>query len=167
MGYIEQIPELETLLQGANHVDVKVVESERSLREFVAAMMGYQPGWVTFLYRVRAGFVRVLGMKQEGIPRGLRLSPAEVPMTAGEKLAFFTVHSAREDQFMVAQIQDQHLDAALGVVVEPLSGDQKRFHVLTVVHYNNWAGPVYFNVIRPFHHLVVGGMARAGAVGQV
>ena len=33
---------------------------------------------------------------------------------------------------------------------------------LTVVHYKHWTGPVYFNVIRPFHHLVVRQMARAG-----
>ncbi|MGE6761631.1 DUF2867 domain-containing protein [Corallococcus interemptor] len=31
-------------------------------------------------------------------------------------------------------------------------------------HYRNWAGPVYFNVIRPFHHLVVARMARHGAL---
>ncbi|MBC7815075.1 MAG: DUF2867 domain-containing protein, partial [Burkholderiales bacterium] len=57
---------------------------------------------------------------------------------------------------------DSHLSAMLGVAVEPLSGDQKRFHVVTVVYYHNWAGPLYFNVIRPFHHLVVSSMARAG-----
>jgi hypothetical protein len=43
---------------------------------------------------------------------------------------------------------------------------KRRFHVVTIVHYNNLAGPVYFNVIRPFHHLVVKQMARRGAHGQ-
>jgi len=34
--------------------------------------------------------------------------------------------------------------------------------VVTVVRYHAWNGPVYFNMIRPFHHLVVGRMAAAG-----
>lgn len=63
---------------------------------------------------------------------------------------------------MVAEVIDDHLTAHLGVASEPLAGGMTRFHVLTIVHYHNWAGPVYFNVIRPFHHLVVGGMAQAG-----
>jgi uncharacterized protein DUF2867 len=34
--------------------------------------------------------------------------------------------------------------------------------VVTNVHYHNWAGPVYLQVIRPFHHVVVTRMAQAG-----
>jgi hypothetical protein len=44
-----------------------------------------------------------------------------------------------------------------------LTGDHKRFHVVTIVHYRRWTGPVYFNVIRPFHHLVVYQMAKSAA----
>lgn len=165
MRYIETIPQISTLLQNANHVDVKTVESTASLREFLAAMMSYQPGWVTFLYGVRAVFVRFLGMKQPGIPRPRRLSPDKVSLTPGDPAYFFKVKIAQEDAFFVSEIKDKHLDAMLGVVIEPLQNSHKRFHVLTIVHYNNWAGPIYFNVIRPFHHVVVRGMARAGARG--
>jgi hypothetical protein len=37
--------------------------------------------------------------------------------------------------------------------------------VVTVVRYHNLAGRVYFNVIRPFHHLVVHAAMRA-ALGR-
>jgi hypothetical protein len=37
--------------------------------------------------------------------------------------------------------------------------------VVTIVHYKHWTGRLYFNVIRPVHHFVVSGMARAGARG--
>jgi hypothetical protein len=162
MLYIQTIQALAPILANADHIDVKVVEGRQTLREFMAGMICYQPGWVTFLYRLRAVFVRFLGMKQEGIPRPEFLEPEEIPMSPGKRLLFFQVRTAKEDEYLVVEIKDTHLDAMLGVVVEPLSGDLKRFHVLTVVNYNNWAGPIYFNVIRPFHHLVVGGMARAG-----
>jgi len=45
-------------LAGADHIDVKTVVGTVSLREFVAAALNYQPGWVTGLYHVRAVFVR-------------------------------------------------------------------------------------------------------------
>lgn len=162
MDYIRTIPELEPILRNANHVDVKTVEGDVTLREFVAAMIGYQPAWVTFLYRVRKSFVRLLGMRQAGLPHPPHLTASDLVLKPGADLSFFHIRTAQEDRFMVAEIIDQHLTADLGVVVEPLDGQRKRFHVLTVVHYHNWAGPVYFNIIRPFHHLVVGGMARAG-----
>jgi hypothetical protein len=160
--YVLPFPQFETAVKDADHVDVKIVEGDVTLRQFVAGMFNYQPAWMTFLYRVRAVFVRFLGMKQEGVPQSRHLRPEDVPMTSGAKLAFFTVRTAREDQYILVEANDQHLDAALGVVVEPLGKGRNRFKVITIVHYNNWAGPVYFNVIRPFHHVVVGGMARAG-----
>ena len=80
----------------------------------------------------------------------------------GVKTAF-RVRIAEEEYYWVAEAEDSHLHASLGVVVELLQEDQKKFYVMTAVHYYNWAGPVYFNVIRPFHHMVVGSMVRAGA----
>lgn len=153
---------LAPFLRDADHIDVKTVEGNVSLRQFLASMIGYQPGWVTLLYGIRSVFVGLLGMRQEGMPRPVRLTPESVPMQIGQKLAFFTTQIAKEDEYWLGDVTDSHLKAALGVIVEPLSETRRRFHVVTIVHYNNWAGPVYFNVIRPFHHLVVGRMAKAG-----
>lgn len=158
---VQQYPEFETLFANADHIDVKTVTGEANLRAFLANMMSYQPGWVTFLYGVRAVFVRFLGMKQKGMPRPTRLPVDKVPMQPGQYLSFFKVRMAEEDRYWVGEADDQHLKAALGVIARPAPGDQKQFHLITVVHYHNWAGPVYFNVIRPFHHLVVNGMMRA------
>ena len=158
-----EIPDLTALLTDANHVDMKVVEGNCSLRQFVAGMFSYYPGWIKNLYRIRWGFVRLLGMKQEGIPQPLQMQPEDVAMTPGEKSAFFTVALAEDGRYWVAGAAESHLTAYLGVVVEPLP-DRNRFYVLTIVHYHNWTGPLYFNVIRPFHHLVVSKMANAGAV---
>ncbi len=78
-------------------------------------------------------------------------------------MAFFTVRMVKEEQYWIAEAKYTHLSALLGVVVEPLPDQQqKRFHVMTIVSYHNWTGLVYFNTIRPFHHLVVGRMAMAG-----
>lgn len=158
----DHVPGLAALLSTADHVDVKQVDGRVTLREFIAGMFSYNPAWLRNLYRVRWGFVRLLGMKQQGILQAVKMSPTAVPMTPGEKATFFTVKLAEDGRYWLAGIRESHLTAYLGVVVEPLTTGS-RFHVLTIVHYHNWTGPVYFNVIRPFHHLVVGKMAQAGA----
>jgi len=97
------------------------------------------------------------------MPRPQHLRPEDIPMMPGSTASFFTVRHAEEEHVWVVAATDKHLEALLAVVAEPASGSRRRFHVVTLVHYRNWAGPVYFNVIRPFHHLVVGGMAHSAA----
>ena len=160
---VRQIPEIKEILVGADVIDIKTVESDVTLREFVVHALGYQPAWMTFLYGVRFFFVRLLGMKQQGVPRGYHKKPEDLPMEAGKMASFFKVEVAEEDRMWVAGASESHLTARLGVVVEPLEGQKKRFYVLTIVHYNRWTGPVYFNVNRPFHHVVVRQMMKAGA----
>lgn len=157
-------PDLEPHLAGADHIDVKSVTAGVSLREFLAGMFSYEPTWMRALYAVRWLFVRLLGMKQEGMPHMEPLRPEDIRMTPGDKAAFFTVTLAAEDRLYLAEATEKHLTAYLGVVVEPL-GRERRFHVVTIVHYRHWTGPVYFNVIRPFHHVVVRRMMQAGAEG--
>ncbi len=143
-------------------VDIKQIEGRVSLRQFVAGLINYQPAWVTALYSVRWLFVRLLGMRQEGVPTSPALSADTVPMQAGAPAGFFTVVAAKEDQYWLVKAEDTHLTAFLGVVVNPGRDGRNHFDVLTLVHYHRWTGPVYFNVIRPFHHLVVGSMMNAG-----
>ena len=154
------VPHLPTLMETANHIDIKTIEGAVSLRQFIAGMLSYSPAWLKFLYGVRWFFVRLLGMKQESVPGGLNMKPEAVSFVEGAPATFFTVTMAEEDRYWFAGISEAHLTAHLGVVKEP--GQPNRFHVLTIVHYNRWTGPVYFNVIRPFHHIVVWQMMKAG-----
>lgn len=162
---IQLEPKIAPLLEGADYIDIKTVEGQLTMREFIAGLFTYQPAWVTFLYYVRSGFVRLLGMRQEGIPHAIHLRPEEVPMNVGQPATFFTVALAEDEHYWFAGITESHLTAHLGVVVEPLANGVKRFHVVTVVHYNHWTGRVYLNVILPFHHVVVYKMAQAGLRG--
>jgi hypothetical protein len=162
-AYLQKIPGLTPALAGADHIDIKTVTGHRNLREFLAAMFSYQPGWLTFLYMVRSGLVRLLGLRQNGVPRPAHLRPGDISFRPGAKLAFFRVAAGQEDKFILAEVDDTHLKAGLAVAVEPLGKGLNRFYVITIVHYHKWTGPVYFNLIRPFHHIVVKGMADAGA----
>ncbi len=156
------LPEIQPLLANADYIDVKTVTGTVDLRTFLAGFFNYHPAWLISLFAVRAVFVRFLGMRQEHLGSGAFLTPETVPMQIGKRTGFFTVCMAEEGHYWFAYNSDKHLKGTLGVVVEPLTDQHKRFHVVTIVHYHNWAGPVYFQVIRPFHHLVVTRMAQAG-----
>src|SRR5256885_155554 len=119
MEIVKQWPELAPVFDHADHIDVKTVEGALNLRPFLAGMLSFQPGWVSFLYGVRSVFVRFLGMRQNGIPHVPKFRPDTIPMAPGQKAAFFTVRMAREDRFWVAEVDDSHLKAALCVVMQP------------------------------------------------
>ena len=164
MNTISQIPQIAQLLKGSSYIDVKSIEGQTSLRRFIASMLSYYPGWIVFLYRIRAILVKLLGLVKHPAPEALpKLAPQDVSFVVGEAVTFFTVWLAEEKHYWVGETpEDKHLSAYFAVVVEPMEGNRKRFHVATIVYYKHWTGPVYFNLIRPFHHLVVGRMMRAG-----
>ncbi len=167
MSFVRNYPPIQTLLSDINHIDVKTIDvaaapGDQCLREFIAGFIAYNPGWIKLLYHIRAGFVRLLGMRQEGLPAAPAYRAADIPLTPGAKLSVFTVEQAEPGRHWIASASESHLTAYLGVVLEP-QGQSSRLHVVTLVKYHSWAGPVYFNVIRPFHHLVVRQMMRAGA----
>jgi len=166
MEHIQSIPEIRALLQDADYADVYSTISNKSLRAMAASCLSFMPGWVRALYRLRAGFVRLLGMRQDKIPFDAPVREEDVSLTPGDRVAFFTVAMARDDAYWVGEATDKHLSGYIGIVAQPLPDGRKRFHLLTVVKYRHWTGPVYFNVIRPFHCCIVKAMLRDAVKGE-
>ena len=167
---MEKIPnhsELKTYLQNADYTDIKTIEGEVDLRHFITAMLSYYPWWIVFLYHVREFLVRLLGLVKHEKPAILpSIRPEDLAFDPGENASFFVVRAAKEDMYWVAETpEDKHLRAYFGVITEKLNPRFTRFHVFTSVKYIHWTGPVYFNLIRPFHHLVVACMMRNGIRG--
>ena len=164
MEYIRKFSELEKYFEKADFTDIKVFEGETTLREFIASMLSYYPWWIVKLYRIRKLLAAILGLVKHKEPEELpNLQPEDVSFTPGENVTFFIVRRAKEDIFWVSETpDDRHLRAYFGVVKETVSNSINRFYVITTVFYKHWTGPVYFNLIRPFHHLVVSRMAHYG-----
>lgn len=161
-AYVKQQRIYQQVSQDADHIDIKSAVGNMSLNEFVAGMFNYQPAWMSFLYRVRQGFVRLLGMRQDGIPQALTLDPDNLNLRVGGKVGFFDIDAVESDNYLYLSAEESHLKATLGIIREPLDGQTNRYHAITIVHYKHWTGTIYFNVIRPFHHLVVQQMIKAG-----
>ncbi|MBT3225984.1 MAG: DUF2867 domain-containing protein [Deltaproteobacteria bacterium] len=164
MNQIQKYKELEVYFKNVDHVDVKTIEGDTSLRSFISGMLSYYPWWILVLYRIREFVVKLLGLVKHEKPEVLpAIMPENLPFEPGKNASFFIVRKAQENTYWVSETPpDKHLTAIFGVVTENLSNGLTKFHVFTSVTYIHWTGPVYFNLIRPFHHLVVSRMMKAG-----
>ncbi len=150
-------------MDGSDHIDVKVGEGQLSLREFLAAFLSYEPAWMRVLWHVRVFLLKMLGQGEHDAPESKEFKADTFPMIPGESAGFFEVMESDDETYWVAACEESHLGGALGVIAKPVSPGSatKRFQFITVVRYRNWAGPIYFNVIRLFHHIVVNAAMRS------
>ncbi|MGW1340465.1 DUF2867 domain-containing protein [Kribbella sp. NPDC002412] len=156
------LPEIDDLLADVDVVDVKTVRGPVSLREFTAGALGYSPLWIKGLFAVRMVVALALRLDTTGIPDSRRLRPETVSFTPGDKASFFTVVRGAEDHYLLLEVQDNHLTGWLAIITDNAQ-PASEFKVVTLVKYLRPAGRFYYNLIRPFHHVVVQSMARAGA----
>lgn len=162
MSYLQTLAELRPFLADADYYDEKQIEGAGTLREFLTGFLTHYPAWIKALYGIRAGFVRLLGMRQPRMSLPPRLTPDTISFVPGAQATIFRVKGGKEGQYWLAGADDTHLSADVVVAIEPLANGRTRFHVGTIVHYHAWSGPVYMTVIRPFHHVVVQSMMQAG-----
>ena len=159
---LESIPQLAELAKNADHIDVKYASSRAGLREFIADSLNWKPGWVTTLFNLRRKLAAILGLKQVEFKRAL-LSPEDIPFSPGEDLSFFQVIDCHEGKWLAGGATDSHLRGVVVFVCQPGDRGINELALATVVHYRDWRGPFYFNLIRPFHHLIVNGMIKHAA----
>ncbi len=169
MDKIQSYRELDIFIQNADHTDIKTIDGSVTLRHFISAMLSHCPWWILFLYRIRSFLVGILGLVKHEKPDVLpSIRPEDLSFTPGENASFFIVKIAKENVYWISETpEDKHLKAFFGVVAETISDKTTRFHVFTSVKYIHWTGPIYFNIIRPFHHLVVSSMMRYGVKNKV
>jgi hypothetical protein len=166
LDYLDRIQTIRQLLTNADYVGIKSVEAACDLETFLSIIFSYRPHLIRLLYRIRAPLVRLLGFRQDPMPAMREWIPDEFPMLSCGNIWFFTVARVSADRYWIAGCpRDRHLDADMAVVAEPLGDGARanRFHIITVVRYKHWTGPLYFNMIRMFNLLLVNRMAHYAA----
>ncbi len=159
--YLERVEELAPFLADADHVDVKTVKAGNgALLNYVARILTYEPKWVVWLYTVRKHLARIMGLLHADLDISNNYTPENVPVTPGEKAGFLEVEMHCPHRLWVASASDKHLMGYMAVLLEPSPKGGGLLHLATIVRYRNWQGPLYFNLIRPFHHLIVATMVR-------
>ncbi|WP_394699846.1 DUF2867 domain-containing protein [uncultured Pseudodesulfovibrio sp.] len=157
---------MEGLLEGADHVDVHVMDGSGSVLDLSADILSYRPGWMSALWRVRVWLLRALGQGERAVPGRHGWTGGTLPRCPGDQVGFFSVVRSDGKTHWIAEGKESHLEAVMAVCGTPLSDGQIRFSVVTVVRYHNMAGRIYFNVIKLFHHLVVHAAMRCALSGQ-
>ena len=107
------------------------------------------PAWVDFLFMVRNFIVKFVGL--EGSKKSLK--ELEDCIRAGGQSKFASV-PAKSDNETILLLEDKHLDTYVSVYIEK-SNEYKRVYAITLVHFKNRLGRIYFFFIRPFHAIIV------------
>ncbi|MBU1249063.1 MAG: DUF2867 domain-containing protein [Proteobacteria bacterium] len=160
MEQIKTIPAMAALLDDCDHADVKCVEGAVGLEDFIRRMVTHRPAWLKGFYALRGGLAWMLRLRHAEIEE--ERDADRLDFAPGGLVGFFRSLDHGLGTHWLGIVEDTHLAAWFGVVREPLDDEIARFHVLTVVKHKHWTGPVYFTLIKPFHHLVVWMMARVG-----
>ena len=157
---LTQFEAIRRLHARSDHWDAYTTTTDATLSQVVVAALSYHPWWVDGLFRVRGVVAKVLRLKHgdDGVAWGQ--FPDPLSYEPGAPASFFTVVCGEEGCYWVAGAEDHHLAAQMAVVAEPMTDGPTRYHLLTFVQYRDWTGPLYFNLILPFHHLIVFAMAR-------
>ena len=71
MNVIQKSKEFELYFQNADYIDVKTIEGDVDLRNFISGMLSYYPRWMVSLYRIREIVVGVLGLVRHEKPETL------------------------------------------------------------------------------------------------
>lgn len=161
---VRSVESLSQLMSGADHVDSKCFIGKCSFQEFLDRLLRYEPAWVCWLYKVRSVIAKLMGLEHDEIGHAKAMAK-EFDFTPGGKVDFFTTVDFKDGEYWVGEAKDKHLSGYIGVVAVPMTAGKTQFHTFTIVHYRNWTGPLYFNLIRPFHHIVVYFMGKH-AVGK-
>lgn len=135
------IPEKSIILNGFPKVDYFDVysirkETGRSAEEISKELMK-MPNWVIALMKLRNSIVKVFGLKTD--------------KEQNDQNSFFTLIENCENEIVMGEV-DKHLDFRASIMKE---ASENTISLITVVHYNNALGKVYFFFVKPFHKVIM------------
>lgn len=121
-----------------NHID--------SIKNIIALMFNNLPSWLGFLLSLRNFMVSFFGLKTE-LNRKLN----------DVNLGFFEIYETSKTK-MVLGVDDRHLN--FRVIVCNTNEQFYNVKIVTLVHYNNYGGRIYMNMIKPFHVMVLNAIVK-------
>jgi hypothetical protein len=143
----------------ADYLDVFACESTSDTLstpdDIIISFFTDMPGWVNALFKIRNFLVRFVGLKGGDND----INQLEECVRTGGKYGFISVPD-KNDHETVLLLEDKHLNAYLSVHIAETATNKRIVSLITVVHFNNLLGNIYFAVIKPFHKIVVKSMLK-------
>ena len=142
----------------ADHTDTYVCESDKPIQaspdDIMIRLWSDFPAWLNILFRLRNFLVKFVGLKTEKKDT----DEFERLIRNGGELGFVSVPE-KNDKETILLLKDKHLNAYLSVYVDNKQNSQD-IYAITLVHFHNRFGRVYFFFIRPFHDIIVKSILR-------
>jgi hypothetical protein len=137
----------------------EVTEKKELLADdIIISLWTVMPGWVNALFKLRNILVRPFGLEtgeSENHPEKLK-----VMLRSGSGSNGLMSVTGKSDNETVILLSDKHLDTHMSVYIEE-KGTSQLVMVITLVHYHNRLGKIYFFFIRPFHKVIVKSMLKS------
>ena len=135
------IPKESDILDRFNHVDyLDIYEIEKKTdksAEEVSKEIMRLPNWANFLFKLRNVLVRAFGLKVD-------------KQDEGEE-TFFTLIKKNDNEIIMGE-DDKHLNFRVSIIIDK---SRNTISLITLVHFNNLWGKVYFFLVKPFHRLII------------
>lgn len=144
----------------ANYTDAFACEvigaKKLSAGEVMIDFWTVMPGWVNALFKLRNVLVRPFGLETGDNARSEELK--EMIHDGQGSNGLMSVVGKSENETVIL-LSDKHLDAYMSVFVAEKNNSQT-VAAITLVHYHNRLGKIYFFFIRPFHKMIVKNMLK-------
>jgi len=100
------------------------------------------PDWANVLFLIRNRIVGIFGLKTD--------KEMSKPDT------FFTLIENRDEEIVMGE-DDKHLNFRASIIKDKL---ENTISIITIVHFNNIWGRVYFFPVKPFHKIIMKAMLK-------
>lgn len=130
----------------------KVTPDEIQIRTW-----GHTPGWFKALMNLRNALVHPFGL--QGDNKLDKSKSVEAIIKHGERAGVMSL-ADRTEKETILLLSDKHLDAYCSAYVTT-EGTTQLAMFITLVHFHNTLGKVYFFFIKPFHKMIVRSMLKS------
>lgn len=135
------IPKESNILNGFSRVDYSDVYEIRKATNKTTKEVSLEilklPNWANLLLKLRNALVKVFGLK--------------VGKQNDKQETFFELVKETDNEVIMGEV-DKHLDFRASVMVDK---SKKSISFITIVHFNNLWGKIYFLLIKPFHKIIL------------
>lgn len=120
--------------------------------DILKGFFNYGPKWIESLFSLRHKLVKPFGLKTSD----QNTTKINFPLVVGESIGFFKIYEVHENEIILGE-NDTHLNFKVSIRVKK----QTEISIETFVEFNNLFGKIYFQIIKPFHKIIVISMLKS------
>ncbi|WYK05096.1 DUF2867 domain-containing protein [Cereibacter sphaeroides f. sp. denitrificans] len=139
------------------HSDEAFIAPGLTALDVYRAMTSSNPLYLRVAFRIRDMLCRPAGIAPIG---GFSAGDLPGTVTAGDRIDFFDVHSATDDELVLFS-DDRHLTVVVALRLTRESPARQKLSIVTSVKVKEMLGRLYMLPVRPAHGVIVRGMLKS------